>query len=393
MAVARANWKGYLRLSLVSCPVALYPATSDEKKISLNRINRATGNRLRQQNIDEVTKEVITGEDVGKAYQLDKETRIPIEDEELEAIELESKRTIQIEQFVPAEDIDQRFIVRPYYLVPDGEAGEEAYAVIRDAMKEENVVGVGKVMLSSREHMIALYPSGKGIVGNLLRYPAEVRSEKDYFEEVPHVEVADDMLDMAKTLIKKYEGKFDPSAFKDRYGDALRALIELKKGGKKIIKTDDLRSGAATNVVNLMDLLRKSVKGEGSAEGTRRPAPARGATSSKKARDSQAFHVARKTENGLMATVIKIKCLVCGHVGQIAEDDLPDYGFRPDAAIALISKRLKCRECGSRAMSAQRQASTERQQNGGNHLRPSDTVGARDTWDRLRVGRWLRRLR
>src|SRR5215203_2367590 len=256
MAVARANWKGYLRLSLVSCPVALYPATSDEKKISLNRINRATGNRLRQQNIDEVTKEVIAGEDVGKAYQLDKETRIPIEDEELEAIELDSKRTIQIEQFVPAEDIDQRFIVRPYYLVPDGEAGEEAYAVIRDAMKEENVVGVGKVMLSSREHMIALYPSGKGIVGNLLRYPSEVRSEKDYFEEVPHVEVADDMLEMAKTRIKKYEGKFDPSVFKDRYGDALRALIESKKGGnKKIIKTNDTRSGAPTNVVNLMDLL------------------------------------------------------------------------------------------------------------------------------------------
>ena len=223
MAVARANWKGFLRLSLVSCPVALYPATSDEKKISLNRINKATGNRLRQQNIDEVTKEVIAGDHVGKAYQLDKETRIPIEDEELEAIELESKRTIQIEQFVPAEDIDQRFVVRPYYLLPDGEAGEEAYAVIRDAMKDENVVGVGKVMLSSREHMIALYPSGKGIIGNLLRYPSEVRSEKDYFDEVPHVEVADDMLDMAKTLIKKYEGKFDPSAFKDRYGDALRA--------------------------------------------------------------------------------------------------------------------------------------------------------------------------
>ena len=282
MAVARANWKGYLRLSLVSCPVALYPATSDEKKISLNRINKATGNRLRQQNIDEVTKEVIAGDDVGKAYQLDKETRIPIEDDELEAIELESKRTIQIEQFVPAEDIDQRFVVRPYYLLPDGEAGEEAYAVIRDAMKDENVVGVGKVMLSSREHMIALYPSGKGIIGNLLRYPSEVRSEKDYFDEVPHVEVADDMLDMAKTLIKKYEGKFDPSAFKDRYGDALRALIESKKGGKTIIKTDDARSGAATNVVNLMDLLRKSVKDEGAADAKRRPAPARGATSSKK---------------------------------------------------------------------------------------------------------------
>src|SRR5215207_703433 len=280
MAVARANWKGYLRLSLVSCPVALYPATSDEKKISLNRINKATGNRLRQQNIDEVTKEVIAGDDVGKAYQLDKETRIPIEDEELEAIELESKRTIQIEQFVPAEDIDQRFIVRPYYLVPDGEAGEEA-DVIRDAMKEENVVGVGKVMLSSREHMIALYPSGKGIVGNLLRYPAEVRSEKDYFDEVPHLDVADDMLDMAKTLIKKYEGKFDPSVFKDRYGDALRALIETKKGGKKIIKTDDARSGAATNVVNLMDLLRKSVKDEGAADAKRRPAPARGAAATK----------------------------------------------------------------------------------------------------------------
>jgi len=147
LPTARANWKGFLRLSLVSCPVALYPATSDERKISLNRINKETGNRLRQQNIDEVTKEVITGDAVGKAYQVDKETRVPIEDEELEAIELESKRSIQITQFVPASQIDQRYIVRPYYIVPDGEAGEEAYAVIRDAMKDENVVGVGKVML------------------------------------------------------------------------------------------------------------------------------------------------------------------------------------------------------------------------------------------------------
>ena len=298
MAVARANWKGYLRLSLVSCPVALYPATSDEKKISLNRINRATGNRLRQQNIDEVTKEVIAGEDVGKAYQLDKETRIPIEDEELEAIELESKRTIQIEQFVPADDIDQRFIVRPYYLVPDGEAGEEAYAVIRDAMKEENVVGVGKVMLSSREHMIALYPSGKGIIGNLLRYPAEVRSEKDYFEEVPHVEVADDMLDMAKTLIKKYEGKFDPSAFKDRYGDALRALIESKKGGKKIIKTDDCAIGRGHQRRQSDGPLAQERKGRRLCRAPRGGRRLRAARAAKKALDSQAFQSRGKRKTG-----------------------------------------------------------------------------------------------
>lgn len=233
MPAARANWKGFLRLSLVSCPVALFPATSDEKEISLNRINKATGNRLRQQNIDEVTKEVIAGDDIGKAYQVDKERRIAIEDEELEAIELESKRSIHIEQFVPAKQIDQRYIVRPYYIVPDGEAGEEAYAVIRDSMKEENVVGVGKVMLSSREHMIAIQPLGNGIMGNLLRYPSEVRKGKDYFGEIPQVEIPEDMLDMAKTLIQKYEGKFDPSLFKDRYGRCLARADRAQADGRR----------------------------------------------------------------------------------------------------------------------------------------------------------------
>jgi DNA end-binding protein Ku len=283
MPIARANWKGFLHLSLVSCPVALYPATSDERKISLNRINKATGNRLRQQNIDEVTKEVIPLEQAGKAFQVDKEHRVPIEDEELEAIELESKRSIQIEQFVPAEQIDQRYIVRPYYIVPDGEAGEEAYAVIRDAMKEENVVGVGKVMLSSREHMIAIQPLGNGIMGNLLRYPSEVRKEKDYFDEVPHVEIPEDMLDMAKTLIKKYEGKFDPSQFKDRYGDALHALIERKqKEGGINVRAAAAKAGASTNVVNLMDMLKASVgKGE-VAKPSRRAAQPRAAASTKR---------------------------------------------------------------------------------------------------------------
>ena len=283
MPVARANWKGFLRLSLVSCPVALFPATSDERKISLNRINKQTGNRLRLQNIDELTKEVIAGDDIGKAFQVDKESRIPIEDTELEAIELESKRSIHIEQFVPAEQIDQRYIVRPYYIVPDGEAGEEAYAVIRDAMKEENVVGVGKVMLSSREHMIAIQPLGTGIMGNLLRYPSEVRKEKDYFDEIPHVEIPEDMLDMAKTLIQKYEGKFDPSQFKDRYGDALRSLIERKqKEGGINIRAAAAKAGASTNVINLMDMLKASVgKGE-AAKPSRRVAQPRAAASTKR---------------------------------------------------------------------------------------------------------------
>jgi DNA end-binding protein Ku len=266
----------------VSCPVALYPATTDEKTIRLNRINKATGHRLRQQNIDEVTKEIITGDAVGKAYQVDKEHRVAIEDEELEAIELESKRSIQIEQFVPAETIDQRYIVRPYCIIPDGEAGEETYAVIRDAMKEENVVGVGKVMLSSREHMIAIQPLGNGIMGNLLRYPSEVRKEKDYFDEVPKVDVPDDMLDMAKTLIKKYEGKFDPSQFKDRYGDALRTLVESKMKTGAIKVKSEARSGAETNVVNLMELLKKSVKEPGGETAPARRAPAPRAAASTK---------------------------------------------------------------------------------------------------------------
>jgi DNA end-binding protein Ku len=157
------------------------------------------------------------------------------------------------------------------------EKRERKHAVIRDAMKEENVVGVGKVMLSSRQHMIAIQPLGNGIMGNLLRYPSEVRMEKDYFDSVPKVDVPDDMLDMAKTLIKKYEGTFDPSQFKDRYGDALRALIETKMKTGSVQVRSEARSGATTSVVNLMEALKRSVNETTSNNPARRSAPPRAA--------------------------------------------------------------------------------------------------------------------
>jgi Ku protein len=285
MAVARANWKGTLRLSFVIVPIALYPASSEENKISLNRTNLKTGNRLRQKMVDGATGEEVPAEHVGKSYEIDKTSRVIITDEELEAIELESKRSIQIEQFVPVGEIDERYVVRPYYIVPDGEDATEAFNVIREAMERKGVAALGKVMLSSREHVIALAPYGKGMVGQLLRYPNEVRKADDYFSEIAVTKVDDDMVDMAEVLIDKHAGHFDPSRFKDRYGDALKALVDQKLKGKKIVYTESAKAGASTNVVNLMDVLKRSVKESGGSvpsAAKRRAAAPRAAASTKR---------------------------------------------------------------------------------------------------------------
>src|SRR5262249_32933833 len=157
------NWKGYLRLSLVSCPIALYPASSLSEKVSFNRINRKTGNRLKQQNVDSETGEVVARDDTVRGYMV-------VEDEEIEAVQIESTRTIDIDQFVPRDEIDERYIDSPYYIAPDGQVGQEAFAVIRDTIAKLNMVALGRVVLARREHVIALEPKGRGLVGTTLRY-------------------------------------------------------------------------------------------------------------------------------------------------------------------------------------------------------------------------------
>ena len=170
----RANWKGYLRLSLVSCPIALYPASSLSEKVSFNRINRKTGNRLKQQNVDSETGDVVPREDTARGYEVAKGQYLIVKDQEI-AVQIESTRTIEIDQFVPRSEIDDRYINSPYYLAPDGKVGQDAFAVIRDTIAKMNMVAVGRVVLTRREHIIALEARGRGIVGLTLRYPYEVR--------------------------------------------------------------------------------------------------------------------------------------------------------------------------------------------------------------------------
>ncbi|MET3316816.1 Ku protein [Bradyrhizobium japonicum] len=181
----RANWKGFLRLSLVTCPVALYPATSESEKISFNQLNRQTGHRIKYIKVDQDTGDEVPNEDIVKGYELEKGQFIEVTKEELEEIALESTRTIEIDEFVDKSEIDPRYLIRPYYLRPDGKVGHDAFAVIRETIREMNKVAIGRVVLTNREHIIALEPMDKGLVGTLLRYPYEVRSEQEYFDENP----------------------------------------------------------------------------------------------------------------------------------------------------------------------------------------------------------------
>ena len=261
-----ANWKGYLRLSLVSCPIALYPASSLSEKVSFNRINRKTGNRLKQQNVDSETGEVVPREDIARGYEIGKGQYLIVEDEEFEAVEVESTRTIEIDQFIPRIEIDDRYIDSPYYIAPDGQVGQDAFAVIRDTIGKMNMVAVGRVVLTRREHLIALEPRGLGLLGMTLRYPYEVRDEQPYFEGIPELKLPKDMMDLASHIVSNKSGHFDPSDFEDRYENALIDLLKKKEAGEKITP---VRGAPTPRVVNLMDALRASID----AEKKKAPAP------------------------------------------------------------------------------------------------------------------------
>jgi len=209
----RANWKGYLRLSLVSCPIALYPATSEREKISFHQINRETGNRVKMARVDAVTSEPVEWADIVKGYEVGKGQYIEVTDEELEAVAIESSRTIDIDEFVPKEEIDDLYNVRPYFIAPEGKVGADAFAVIRQTIEEMGKVALGRVVLTSREHVIALEPREKGLMGTLLRYPYEVRDPRDYFEDIPDVHITKEMLDLARHIVKSKSGHFDPKRF------------------------------------------------------------------------------------------------------------------------------------------------------------------------------------
>jgi len=270
----RANWKGFLKLSLVSCGIALFPATSTRERIRFNIINRETSNRVRYRQVDAETGEDVPEEDRVKGYKVADGSYVLLEPEELEGVALESTHTIEIASFVPRKEIDEIYLDDPYYLAPDDEVGAEAFAVIRDAMRATALVGLARVVLYNHERLLMLEPLGKGIKATALRYQDEIRDEKGYFSEIEDVKVTKDMLELAEHILKTKRAHFDPSKYSDRYEDALKALIQAKQAGKPLPEAP----ARPSNVINLMDALRRSVHsdrgGASSGKSSRREAKA-----------------------------------------------------------------------------------------------------------------------
>ena len=283
MAAPRAYWKGYLKLSLVTCPVALYPASSQSEKTRFHQINLKTGNRLRQQMVDEETGRVVEGDDKGRGYELSNGKYVPIEAEELDAVEVQSTHTIDIDKFVPDEEIDKRYYERPYYVVPDDKSGEEAFAVIRDAMRDKGRVALARIVFANREHILTIEPWGKGMLGTTLRYDYEVRDEHRFFKGIPSPRVPKDMVELAGDILDRKAGHFDAARFKDEYELALRKLVKKKAAGKTIEPSEP--SERPSNVINLMDALRQSLDKKSASAGTaKRKATKRKRAQSRKAR-------------------------------------------------------------------------------------------------------------
>lgn len=282
MAPARPYWKGYLRLSLVSCPIALYSATSSSERVSFRQINRKTGNRVRQQLVDDVTREPVEAEDKARGYEYAKNSYVLVEDEELEAIEIESTHTIEIDSFVPASDIDERFLDSPYYITPNDQVGLEAFAVIREAMRAKKLAALSRVVLAKRERVIMLQPWDRGLLGTTLRYSSEIRDAKDYFDDITDMKLVPDMLKLAEHILATKAAKFDPSKFVDRYEEAVVEMLKRKQAGMPARR--DQPAPAPANVINLMDALKRSIAGQRVTTSAGTAAPAAAAPSAKKGR-------------------------------------------------------------------------------------------------------------
>lgn len=254
----RAYWKGYLRVSLVSCPIQLFPAISDRDKIRFHLINKKTGHRIKYCKLDAETGKQVDPEDIVMGYEAGRGQYVALTEEELKTIEIEGTHTIEIDQFVPRNEIDDLYLSRPYYMTPAGEIGRQAYVIIREAIRKEGMVALGRVVLTTREHVIAIEPRGNGLVGVTLRYPYEIRNERDYFGDLPEERVPREMLELARKLLAMKAGHFHPEQFEDHYERALRALIKRKQRGEKIDKPKERPSA---EVIDLMEALRQSATG------------------------------------------------------------------------------------------------------------------------------------
>src|SRR6266404_5369724 len=259
----RPSWEGHLRLSLVTCPVALYPAVTEAETVRFNLINPATNNRIRMKTVDAGTGEPIDRSQLVKGFAIAKNQYVLLDKDDFDAVKLESTRVIDIEKFVPASSIDRLYWDTPYYLQPAGKTGIEAFAVIRTAMMKQDMVAIGRLVMSTRERICALEPHGDGLVLTTLRTAEEVRAE----DEIVHPDLPKPdprMLDIAEKIVDQQTGTFDPNHFTDRYEEALRAVIEEKKKGKPAVPSRE-ESPSKGSVVDLMEALRRSLAGQGGA--------------------------------------------------------------------------------------------------------------------------------
>ena len=266
----RPSWQGHLKLSLVTCPVALYTATNAGGDIHFNLINPKTNNRIRMITTDPDTGPVDRG-DLVKGYEVSKGEYILLSEDEIKSVKLESTKTIDIEHFVPADEIDRIYWDNPYYLAPDGKLAQEAFGVIRTALEKTGQIALGRIVMATRERILALEPRGKGILAYTLRTEAEVRQPDEIFAEISDAKPDPEMISIAEKIIEQKEGPFDPKQFVDHYEAALKALIEEKQQGHQPAKVEE---PADTNVVDLMAALRASLAAKGKAAGKGKAAAA-----------------------------------------------------------------------------------------------------------------------
>ncbi|CAD7035317.1 Ku protein [Pseudorhizobium endolithicum] len=261
----RPYWKGYLKLSLVTCPVQMMPATSESEKVRFHTLNRQTQNRVVSHYVDSVTGQDVRQEDEVKGYQRGEDEYVLLEDEELENVALESTKTIDISIFTPRDSIEWIWLDTPYYLSPNDPVGQEAFSVIRDAMEAQNMVGISQLVISRRERAVMLEPRGKGIVLSTLRYGDEVRDEDSYFEAIGDEKADPQMMPLVQQLIKKQKTDWSPKMVADPVQERLLDIIAAKKKTLKKPakgKAKPQPSSQASNVVNIMDALKKSVAAE-----------------------------------------------------------------------------------------------------------------------------------
>ena len=253
----RSNWKGYLKLSLVSAAVAIYPATSSSEKVRFNTLNRATGNRLKRQMVDSATGDIVESDEQVKGFAVGKDEYVIVEDDELTNIAIESSKTIDIERFVPKESIDDRYRDAPYYIAPEDKVGQEAFAVIRDAMKKKKMVGIARIVMARRERIMMLEPFGKGLMGTTLHYPYEIRGEDVGVRGHPRHAAARANGWFGRRDHRPHDGQFEPEKFEDRYENAMIELIRSKQAGQPVKQAK--AASKPSNVVNLMDALKRSI--------------------------------------------------------------------------------------------------------------------------------------